>query len=80
MALSMPTFAYVAAGSNYGWYYPPFNEYLPYNPSYDEVQSYLNDARQYVSNCNEDMQQIEEARNNAVQQANNVVSSYNLSH
>lgn len=75
------TFAYVYGGTNLGYSgYPEFNAYLSYNPSRSEVEMYLEEAKKYVKNGDYDIQRIKEAQNNAINKANDAVSTYNRQH
>lgn len=73
--------AYVMGGSNLGGLgYPEFDQYISYDPSREEVERYVEDAKQYVENCNYDMQRVNEARNNAIDKANEAINNYNINH
>lgn len=72
---------YVYGGSNLGYSgYPAFDEYLSYNPSKYEVEQYVDEAREYVENCDYDIQRILEAKADAINQANEAVANYNRNH
>lgn len=71
-------FAYVVGGSNLGYVgYPEFDAYLPYNPSRYDIEIYINDAQEYIDNCNNDIQRILEAQQNAINTANDAIYRYN---
>lgn len=71
-------FAYVFGGSNLSLsMYPEFNSYLPYNPSKYEVELYVEEAKKYVENCNNDIQRIQEAQAAAIREANDAIYRYN---
>lgn len=79
--LSFPSMAYVYGGSNLSIMgYPSFSGYVSYEPSYDEMQRYLSDVKEYVENCDNDIQRIIEARDEAIRKANQKVQSYNMTH
>lgn len=71
---------YGYGSSNMGYYYPSFSGYLSYNPSAEELGRYIDEAKEYVDNCNADIELIEEARNRAIDDANNAIRNYNLYH
>lgn len=76
-----PAMAYVFGGSNLGVFgYPKYSGYLSYDPDYNEMQRYLDDVKKYVENCNYDIQRIQEARDNAIEEASRKVNEYNMSH
>lgn len=71
---------YGYGSSNMGYYYPSFSGYLSYSPSAEELGRYIDEAKEYVDNCNADIELIEEARNRAIDDANNAIRNYNLYH
>lgn len=76
-----PALAYVFGGSNLGAFgYPQYSGYLSYDPDYNEMRRYLDDVQEYVENCNNDIQRIQEARDDAISEANRKVNEYNMSH
>ncbi|AIN20069.1 hypothetical protein CH54_1396 [Yersinia rochesterensis] len=87
--LPMSSFATVFGGSNLDFQgYPEFTDFPPSPPfnadeysmnSYRmEVDSYVRKAKEYVENANNDIKRINEASEEAIQKANNVVSEYNM--
>lgn len=75
---SSVAFAFVIGGSNLGIMgYPEFNFYLPYDPSRNDIARYVEEAKEYVENCNNDIQRIHEAKLEAISQANDAVNRYN---
>lgn len=66
-------------GSNMSYYYPSFRSYISFNPSYEEAQRYVEDAKRYIKACDSDIELIQTERNRAVREANNVINSYNMS-
>lgn len=82
--------AAVFGGSNLSFSgYPEFNEYPP-SPPYGndkyawenykrEIENYANKAKEYVENANNDISRIQEAKQEAIQKANNAVDEYNRS-
>lgn len=75
---SSVAFAFVIGGSNLGIMgYPEFNSYLSYDPTRYEIEQYIDDAKEYVENCNYDIQRIQEAKSDAITQANRAVDRYN---
>lgn len=86
--LSTVGHAAVFGGSNLSFSgYPEFNEYPP-SPPYGndkyawenykrEIENYANKAKEYVENANNDISRIQEAKQEAIQKANNAVDEYN---
>lgn len=71
-------FGYVIGGSNLSLgMYPAFNAYLSYNPSRSEVERYIQESKRYVENCNNDIDRIQEAKNDAIRKVNYEVDKYN---
>lgn len=83
-------FAYVVGGSNFTLAeYSRFTKMKPYKPysssvsqyEYDryrnEVQAYLDDAKEYVKNADYDIQRIEEAQKKVTDLANSAVEEFN---
>lgn len=71
---------YGYGSSNMGYYYPSFDGYLSYDPSAEELGRYIDEAKEYVNNCNADIELIIEARNRAINDANDAINNYNLYH
>lgn len=72
-------------GYSYGWsniggYYPTFPSFLSIDPTREEVLRYVEEAKEYIEACDRDIEMIQDARNDAVNKANNVIDSYNFSH
>ena len=79
MWVSSVAFAFVVGGSNLSPLgYPQFDEYISYNPTREEVSRYVEAAKEYVENCNYDVQRVYEARNEAVDKANTAINNYNM--
>lgn len=75
---SSVAFAYVYGGSNLGFSgYPAFSSYLSYRPSKYEIEQYIADAKEYVENCNYDIQRIQEAQAAAIDEATDAIYRYN---
>ena len=73
-------FAYVIGGSNLGFGgYPEFKDFISFNPSRLDVEIYVNNAKEYVENCNNDVKRVYEARNTAIEKANQAIEDYNRS-
>ena len=71
-------FAFVIGGSNLGILgYPKFDGSLSYNPSRYEVETYIQKAKEYTENCNYDITRIQEAKQEAITEANAKISQYN---
>lgn len=86
-------FAYVIGGTNFGFSgYPSFSEFTPHQPytSYDgtvsksqyetykrDVENYVNAAKEYIENGNNDIKRIQDAQQSALDQANSIVREYN---
>lgn len=69
--------AYVYGGTNLDFTgYPQFNGYLPYNPTRTDLEIFINEADEYIKNCNNDVQRIYEARNNAIDTVNREIERY----
>lgn len=80
--------AAIFGGSNLSFSgYPEFDEYPP-SPPYGndkyawenykrEIEDYVNKAKEYVENANNDISRIKEAKDEAIQKANNAVDEYN---
>lgn len=88
--LSVPfaSSAVVYGGSNLGFGgYPEFSEIAPTAPYSDDqyawenyrrqVDDYTEKAKQYIDDSNSDMKRIQEAQQDAIQKANDVVEEYN---
>lgn len=80
--------AVVFGGSNLGFSgYPEFTDSPPSPPFSDdqfawdsyknEVQDYMNRAKQYVDDSDSDIKRIEEAKDDAIRKANDAVNEYN---
>lgn len=74
-----PSFALVMGGSNLSIMgYPQYEHYTSgYNMSYSDMQNMKYDVSEYVDKCNNDIQRIIEARNNAIDEYNRTVQEYN---
>lgn len=80
-------YSYVYGGSNIYGNYPSFNEIEPNKPytndeyawqNYQrEVERYINNAKEYAENANNDIQRIQEEKAKAVESANQLVERYN---
>lgn len=85
-------FGYIYGGTNLGFGgYPEFSEYMPNEPiSFDNsisewefdgyrdaVERFIDDAKAYIENGNYDIDRIKEAQNNAIDEANSVVRTFN---
>ncbi|SFA76475.1 hypothetical protein [Selenomonas ruminantium] len=66
-------------GSNMSWSYPSFRS-APYMPSKYEIEQYIRDGKDYVDNCNNDIDEIARKRSEAVDSVNRAVRDYNMSH
>jgi hypothetical protein len=79
LCVSSVAFGYVMGGSNLDFMgYPKFKAYLSYAPSRDEVEMYVQEAKKYVENCNNDIQSVREAQRDAIRKANDAIDSYNM--
>lgn len=58
--------------------YPNFSGGFLYRPSRAEVQAYVDEAKEYVEACDNDIETIRNKRNTAVRKANEAISNYNL--
>lgn len=80
-------FAYVIGGSNIYGNYPSFTDYPPSAPYTDdqyamsrykdEVERYIEAAKQYTENADSDIQRIREKKAEAISKANDAVEEYN---
>lgn len=71
-------FAYVFGGSNLGIMgYPEFDGFLPYDPSRADMELYIQQAHEYLDNCDNDIKRIIEAKQNAVNIVNDAIYRYN---
>ncbi len=86
-------FAYVFGGTNLGFSgYPGYDDIKPYKPytSYNgrvsksqyesykrSVETYVDNAKQYIENGNNDIKRIQDAQKEALDDANSVVNEYN---
>lgn len=78
LSTSSVALGYVIGNSNFTLgQYPEFDAYISYAPSEYEIDSYVRQAKEYVEGCNNDMQRIAEAREDAIAKANEVISRYN---
>lgn len=69
--------------------YPEFDEIKPIQPysndeysraNYrNEVEEYIRKSKEYVDNANDDIDSIQNAKNNAINKANQVIQEYNSS-
>ncbi len=64
--------------SNMG-YYPSFDAYLPFNPTRAEVGEFVDRAKEYIDACDNDIETIRNARNDAVDRANDAIRNFNMS-
>lgn len=71
---------YATGGSNMGYYYPSFSSYISYDPTYEELGRYVDEGKEYVDNCNADIQRIIDERENAIEEINRQISNFNMSH
>lgn len=79
--------AYVIGGSNIYGNYPAFSDYPPSAPYTDdqhamsmykdEVERYVDSAKAYAENANNDIQRIQEQKAAAISKANDAVEEYN---
>lgn len=88
LALPSVASATVFGGSNLGFSgYPEFSDSEP-TPPYDrneysmqayksDVERYIQNAKDYTENANNDMKRIREAQDDVIQNANRVVEEYN---
>ncbi|HCL5740712.1 TPA: hypothetical protein RCG93_004366 [Enterobacter roggenkampii] len=88
LAYSTMTNASVFGGSNLGFSgYPEFSDSEP-TPPYNrdeysmgaykrDVERYIQNAKDYTENANNDMKRIREAQDGALEKANRVVEEYN---
>lgn len=71
---------YVMGGSNLPLGdYPAFGKTIYPMPTRLDMELYLQDAERYVKNCDNDIERIIEARNDAISKANREISNYNMS-
>ncbi|MCT4774197.1 hypothetical protein L6458_18020 [Klebsiella aerogenes] len=88
LSLPFSASAIVMGGSNLGFSgYPEFSEIAPTPPYSDdqyawdsyrrEVADYAEKAKQYLEDSNSDMKRIQEAQQDAIQKANDVVEEFN---
>ncbi|HIC8218070.1 hypothetical protein ABLV25_05785 [Klebsiella sp. GG_Kp147] len=88
LSLPFSASAIVMGGSNLGFSgYPEFSEIAPTPPYSDdqyawdsyrrEVAEYAEKAKQYLEDSNSDMKRIQEAQQDAIQKANDVVEEFN---
>ncbi|MGG7866242.1 hypothetical protein PGN70_05105 [Klebsiella aerogenes] len=88
LSLPFSASAIVMGGSNLGFSgYPEFSEIAPTPPYTDdqyvwdsyrrEVAEYAEKAKQYLEDSNSDMKRIQEAQQDAIQKANDVVEEFN---
>lgn len=73
-------FGFATGGSNMGYMYPSFSAVPPYDASAESMGRYIDEAKEYVDNCNSDIQRIIDARNQCIETVNMEVNSYNYSH
>ena len=70
-------FGYVYGGSNFNYSgYPEFKAYLSYNPSADEVNTYIKKANEYIENGDNDIRRINEAQDEAYHKAKKALDNY----
>ena len=81
IALSTPimSFAFVMGGSNLPLgMYPEFNGYYnTYNMSISDLEQLRSEVKEYIENGNHDIQRIQEAQEQAIEEYNNAVQAYN---
>lgn len=86
--IPITTSATVFGGSNLGYAgYPGFTDIAPIPPYIDDqlswdryrrdVADYTDRAKQYLDDANNDIKRIQEAQQDAIQRANDVVEEYN---
>lgn len=66
--------------SNMGYYYPSFSAYLPIDPSYEDMQRYIQEYEDYVQGCRDDVDTILQAKQQADSEVEMAISQYNMSH
>ncbi|MFS7308015.1 hypothetical protein [Rahnella inusitata] len=88
LVVPLSSHAVVFGGSNLGFSgYPEFTDPPPSPPFSDdqfawdsyknEVQDYMNRAKQYVDDSDSDIKRIEDAKDDAIRKANDAVNEYN---
>lgn len=65
-------------GSNMG-YYPSFSGYIYSYSSAEEVGRYVDDAKEYIEKCNNDIEEIIRKRDEAARDANDAIYRYKSS-
>lgn len=80
MCVTSYALGYAYGGSNMNYYYPSFSSYISYNPTYEEIGRYVDEGKEYVDNCNADIQRIIDERENAIEEINRQISNFNMSH
>lgn len=70
-----------ASASNMGYYYPSFSGYLSsYDPSAEEVGRYIDEYEEYVRGCQEDIETILRAKEQADSEVEMALQQYKMSH
>lgn len=82
------TYGYVMGGSNLGYSgYPEFSQFEPRPPynrdqySFDQyrndVERYIRELKEYVENCNSDIERIRERKNEAIEKGDRIINEFN---
>lgn len=69
-----------ALASNMGYYYPSFSAYLPLDPSYEDMQRYIQEYENYVQGCRDDIDTILQAKQQADSEVEMEIQRYKMSH
>ncbi len=73
-----PSFAYVMGGSNLGYMgYPECKARVSWQPDEYEMDNYIREVKKYIENCDNDMRRIQEAKEDAIREANRNIDEYN---
>lgn len=69
-----------ASVSNMGYYYPSFSGYLSYDPTAEEIGRYIDEYEEYVRGCQEDIETILRAKEQADSEVEMTINNYKMMH
>ncbi len=72
--------AFPVMAGNMGYYYPAFSAYLPVNPTYQDMQRYIQEYEDYARGCEDDINRILREKQQAYFQVQSAIQRYNTSH
>ena len=78
MCSTSAALGFVIGGSNLPLSdYPEFKKYLSYNPTQYEMEEYVRAAKEYIANCDNDIDRIHDVKRETIKKVNQTVDDYN---